>query len=363
MDVYACKTLLAQCAEWFQGTRAWLACVRSKRRLCLWVHKLIREEGLVQKNERVLRARSAADAELGGARAEPEPARYGFMHAVGVSLVLSFGALLAYMIVYALLYGTTPHEVEIDATLALLEGYTRLLHARHDPIGAPDPVASTEPRVEEVIGDLREEPGPYAMLRARTGMELDALPGVAREPCRRLSRAEITEGITTEGYVLPLLFMRMCELVHELYGCDEDGVIIPKYVQTEDDLNICAITFKEASGVCHHYVNPVVRPVLSTMRNDLVITSPHFEALGEHVIIAHPQILLSYQPILPPRLDPADALAISQAYDALPIPGKGQWLGSLPELQTLTVNEPQSYSYFIAYSALAGDYPAAERRQ
>lgn len=304
-------------------------------------------------HERISRARASA-AELGQAglaRAREGEKRYGAPAAACAALVAVFALFFLAMGAYTAWNREIPPDLADG--LAFLHNYTRMLHARHDPL-APDPAAA--------LPD--PEPGPYATLHARRGL---AGEPIVREPCRRLSRAELSDGTTIEGYVLPLLLMRMCEIVHELYGCDEDGVVVPKHVDTPDALNICAITYKEASGVCHHYINPVVRPVKSTMRNDITITSPHFEALGEHVLTVHPQVLVSFQPILSAQAAaeqaPASAPAVralSDAYDALPPPDAGKWLPVIPDIQTITVNSPRAYSLFIAYSSLTGEYPFGE---
>jgi len=316
------------------------------------VHNLIRDEGLVSAHERVSRARAAA-LEMGqaGMSSFRDDKRYGVATALCVVLTIAFSVAFLVMAVYSAWHRELPRDL-VDG-IAVLQNYTQLLHAKHAPIEL-ELIHADEPH---------EAPGPYASLTARTGIGTDA-PSIIREPCRRLSRAELTAGITTEGYVLPLLLMRMCEIVHELYGCDEDGVLVPKHIETPDALNICVITFKEASGVCHHYVNPVVRPVKSTMRNDITITSPHFAALGEHVLTVHPQVLVSFQPILATQVDADQASpdapvtrALSDAYKALPLPDAGQWLPSIPEPQTLTIGTPRAYYLFIAYSSLTGEYP------
>lgn len=340
------------------SSRPWLVCVRTYRRARLWLHNLIRDEGLVEMHTRVSSDRAKRDPELGAAHDEHgAPTQYGAACALTVAFAIACSVYLFIGLVYVLMNGEVPPELAagIDEM-----GYAALLHVQHDPMEDAH-VAHADP-----ANGAPPEPRPYTNLHMRVVQSTGNVSAVVHEPCRRLSRAEILAGITTEGYVLPLILMRMCEIVHDIYGCDEAGILIPKHMVTPDNLNICVITYKEKSGVCRHYINPVVRPVLSTTQDSVSVSSPHFPSIGMHVMTMRPSVLLSYQPIVHAQAahaeNPSDqsaTRALSDTYDSLKLPEDGQWLSELPQQQTITIGAPQSYFYFIAHSALLGEYPPA----
>lgn len=348
---------------WLKTTQLWVTAMRWFRQARLWVHRLTRDEGLAFFNLKNERDRAAKhDPELGGTHTHVGCSghshqkigkeKYGIVQAGGVILLLSFLAFALWMIVHTIVYSELPPM--LAKGINELQ-YSRLLHASHDPLAYADNPQTTD-----------EDPktaGPYRELRVRTGMDIHNPPPVVSETCRRLSRPEIQDGTTAEGYVLPLLMMRMCELAHEMFGCEEAGVLLPKNIETSDNLNICLITFKEKDGVCHHFLNPTIRPILSSKKHEVTASSPHFFNHIAAPMDLHSQALMSYQPIVHAQIDQelsADAVttrALSNAYDALPLDGS-QWLPVLPSEQTITVRPPLVYYYTLAYSALLGEYPA-----
>lgn len=342
------RSWVATIVQWVYATRVCLRLTRYRRRMHVWFNHLTGGEGLVKRHERKERER---DPELAGMA--PGPTRYGFMCAGTVLLLITTGVYLLGLGVYALFYS----ELPLNLTHSLDElRYSRMLHVTHDPIAH---VAETpEDHDAPVLG-------PYPEFTVRTGMDPEHPPPVMRIPCRRLSNVELSEGITLEGYVLPLVLMRMCELVHETVGCDRDGFLIPKYIQTTDDLNVCVMTYKEHDGVCHHYVNPVVRPVLSSNRSQAGVTSPHFD-MPEIPMVFHKTALLSYQPIVSEQVDHAAApenaantRALSDAYDSLETPREREsaWLTTIPPMQTITVDGRRAFFYALANAALLGQFP------
>ena len=351
---------VAACLDWLYATRVYLAVVRCRRQARLRFHHLTGEEGLVARHIRVTteRAESAVDPELAAATPkDPGPTRYGFLCAASILFAITMGTYLAFLTVYALIYSDLPLNISegIDALR-----YSRMLHVTHDPLAyvvedSPDAHESGEPPAL----------GPYPEFSVRTGMDPIHPPLVMRTPCRRLSEVELKKGVSLEGYVLPMVLMRMCELVHETVGCDRDGFLVPKYVQTSDDLNICVMTYKERDGVCQHYVNPVVRPVLSSKRVQAGVTSPHFD-IPEVPMIFHSTALLSYQPIVAEQVnhaaapdDAAKTRALSDAFDSLDLSGahESTWLSSIPAMQTITVSGQRAFYYAIANAALLGQFP------
>jgi hypothetical protein len=350
------RNAVATGADWLMATRAWLFVVRMFVHARVWLHRLTRDEGLAQRNHRVGHAHAHGnckhDAELGPhAHGRDEPTKYGFFCAISVAFAFAWLFYLLLGGAYVLVHGELPPQVSSGINTLM---YSRLLHARHDPLPPPDPLAD-EPTVAPR--------GPYPGFSVRTVANYTEMPAVVREPCRRLSKLELQEGITTEGYVMPLVLMRMCELVHETFGCENEGFLIPKLINTPDDLNICVLTFKESDGVCQHYVNPVMRPVLSSKKWIVGIESPLFPSL----VFPFPYYatyLLSYQPIIEAQADqaavpedPAATRALSDAYDALPSPDDSVWLATIPDPQTITLRLPRALQYAIAVSHLLGETP------
>jgi hypothetical protein len=277
------------------------------------------------------------------------------MAAMGVLFLITCAVYLLAGAVYTAFRGELPAVVTKSINTLM---YSRLLHARHDPFLR---TADADTPLDEATPPPR---GPYPDFSVRSVPDTGELPRIVREPCRRLSKLELQQGITAEGYEIPLVLMRMCELVHETFGCDSDGFLVPKYIVTPDDLNVCILTYKESDGVCHHYVNPTLRPVLSSKHLTSGIESPHF---GSRVvkIAYYTTSLLSYQPIIDAQVDqaviPDDPNAmrvLSDAYDALPSPVDSNWLSVIPPEQSISIRMPRALSYAAAYAQLTGEFPS-----
>lgn len=244
--------------------------------------------------------------------------------------------------------------------------FTHLMHARHEQPDDPLALVSTHETLveDETIGNVV----PYGHLVSSVFTSAHTLPVRVSEPCRRLSKKELMSGTTLEGYEIPLLLVRMCSLLHDLVGCDDAGFIIPKMIDTPDELNICIITFKEASGVCSHYINPTVRPVLGSKGQEVRISSPHFPFLGEHPVEMRSQGLLTYQPIVDEQVahdaNPSHGaevdIIMSNALKGVENVDKGQWLSSMPNIVTVTLQSPRVYYFLIAHDTLLGDYPSIQ---
>lgn len=358
MWVETLKSAAAEAVYWARSSRLWVYCAQWWVHGRVWLHRLTRDEGLAQRNHRVSCAHGRHDVEHGNHCKKDEPTKYGFAAAMGVLFLITCAVYLLAGAIYTAFRGELPDVVTKSINTLM---YSRLLHARHDPF-------LRTAGVEATPDDATPPPrGPYPDFSVRSvpdTTDVADMPRVVREPCRRLSKLELQQGITAEGYEIPLVLMRMCELVHETFGCDNDGFLVPKYIVTPDDLNVCILTYKESDGVCHHYVNPTLRPVLSSKHMTSGIESPHFSSRITKMSY-YTTALLSYQPIIDAQVDQAivpddpDAMRVlSDAYDALPSPADTNWLSVIPPEQSISVRMPRALSYAVAYAQLTGEFPS-----
>ncbi len=350
------KSLAAEAVYWFRSTRVGIYFARLYVRGLIWLHHLTRDEGLAQRNHRVscAHAHGKHDVEHGPNCGPDEVTKYGFVAAASVIFVITCLLYIVFGVAYTAFRGELP--VVVTASINTLM-YSRLLHARHEPLARP---SSTVDTPESNVPPPR---GPYPDFTVRVVPDYANMPAIIHQPCRRLSKLELQHGITAEGYEIPLVLMRMCELVHEKFGCDNEGFIVPKFIVTPDDLNVCIFTFKESDGVCHHYVNPTLRPVLSSKRPTSGVESPFLESLVSPLTY-YTTTLLIYQPIIDAQVeqdsipsDPAAIRVLSDAYDALPSPVDTNWLSVVPPEMSTAVRMPRALTYALAYAHLQGEFP------
>jgi len=207
---------------------------------------------------------------------------------------------------------------------------------------------------------------PYRKYTARVFRTIADVPDVMREPCRDITHAELLAGLLLEDYEIPLLLMRMCEVVHELVGCEESGYIIPKLLETPNDLNVCILTYKEASGVCSHYINSVGRPLTDSSRPltgaDMVsiqYDDPFYAYKDKRWRDLYSSYQVSYQPIVEEQVlrdEQGDAATqeLSDSYKQIERAFAKGWLPVVPKRTTVTLGRPESFYYQIADSLLYG---------
>lgn len=351
-------------------THAAVIATRIRRKIWIWIHRHTRLDGLQRFTEPQPK-REEKDPELGGALPHdkgknPNSRFYDWWNNSLLSvLAYLMGSVLiiysVFILLHVLVYASPPEVVERAINQIDL---THLMHTRHSP--SDDPLELTATHEFLGVDEASEVIVPYGDIGIAVFSDGQTLPQRVSEPCRRLSKKEILSGITLEGYEIPVLLVRMCDIVHNLVGCDETGFIIPKMLNTTDDLNVCIITFKDAGGVCSHYISPTVRSIVSTRRLPVVISSPHFPFLGEHPVNMYSQGLLTYQPIVeeqiahdasPSQEIGAVDIAMSEALEKVKDVAHDQWLPSLPKFVTISLSEPRFYYFDIAHEALQGNYP------
>lgn len=345
---------------------------RLQRKFYRWIHHYTRLDGLqmfanaTQKPNHVEK-----DPELGGTLprnpATTKKSRIliwwsnSLVRVIVYLMMLGMIIYSAFILLHVLIYASPPQVVERAINQI---DFTHLMHTRHSTTDDPLELAATHDFLG--IDDASETIVPYGDVGIAVFTDRTMLPPHVAEPCRRLSKKELLSGITLEGYEIPILLVRMCDIVHNLVGCDDAGHIIPKMLNTTDDLNVCIITYKDAGGVCSHYINPTVREVVSSVTQEVVISSPHLPFLGEHPIQLRTQGLLTYQPIVEEQIahdaspeQPIGAIdiAMSEALEKVKDVTHEQWLPILPKIVTISLTIPRIYHFHIAHEGLQGNYP------
>jgi hypothetical protein len=345
---------------------------RLRRKLYRWVHRYTRLDGLqmfanvAQKTNHVEK-----DPELGGALphnpAATKKSRIlvwwsnSLVRVIVYLMTLGMIIYSIFILLHVLIYASPPQVVERAINQI---DFTHLMHTRHPTTDDPLELAVTHDFLG--VDEASETIVPYGNVGIAVFADRTMLPPHVAEPCRRLSKKELLSGITLEGYEIPILLARMCDIVHNLVGCDDAGHIIPKMLNTTDDLNVCIITYKDAGGVCSHYINPTVREVLSAVTQEVIISSSHLPFLGEHPIQMRTQGLLTYQPIVEEQIahdaspeQPIGAvdIAMSEALEKVKDVTNEQWLSFLPKIVTISISIPRIYHFHIAHEGLQGNYP------
>ena len=199
--------------------------------------------------------------------------------------------------------------------------------------------------------------GMYRDLRARLFLAASDVPEFFAAPCREITQQELRAGLLIENYEIPLLLMRMCEIVHEVFGCDGEGYIIPKLVDTPNALNVCIMTYKEASGICSHYINPIGKPILNANRPvtgaDIVgieYENNYFPYEGIKREDFYADYMLTYQPIIEEQAlhDKVGDEAIpdlADGYRKVERAYVGGWLQTIPKVSTIVLSRPLTFYY------------------
>lgn len=228
-------------------------------------------------------------------------------------------------------------DLESDSHLKDLSAF---LHPKHDS------------EQIEYIGET--EPYPTISI-SHYSNELE-VPDHVYEHCRPITDEELLYGRTIKGHLIPELLLRMCKLVHDETGClEKEGSIVPKLLNnTMKTDNFCLITYKDKSGICHHYFNPNIRAVGNPpSEKELTISSRHFTYLGPHSILLPKQILLTYQPVT--RSSESEENELKHLERQL---GKEDlWMPFLPNKVTEGISETRAFHIAHAYHLLTGKYP------
>lgn len=342
---------------------------RIKRQISRWIHRYTRMDGL----QMFMGGKTTfveKDPELGGVSSKSCTDtlksrivtwwKNSLLRLAVYLMICTIVIYSVFILLHVMIYAAPPKVVEQAINQI---DFTSLMHTRHPE---NDPLELTA--VHQFLGkdEESEEIVPYGNIGLAVFHNVAELPSHVAEPCRRLSKKEILSGVTLEGYEIPILLVRMCDIVHGVSGCDDAGHIIPKMLNTTDDLNICVITFKDAGGICSHYINPTVRDIVSSTTQEVIISSPHLPFLGDHAVLMRSQGLLTYQPIVEEQIvrdvspeQPLGAadIATSEALEKVKDIVHNQWLPTLPKIVTISLSIPRIYHFHIAHEGLQGNYP------
>jgi hypothetical protein len=158
----------------------------------------------------------------------------------------------------------------------------------------------------------------------------------------------------------------MCQLIHDENGCqDTEGTLVPKVLNNTDRVdNFCLITYKDLSGICHHYINPMMRSILNTKYKEMTVFSMEFPYLGEHIITLKKTVMMSYQPLVSEEPSKKESEEIpSEEYsnamkDLESTPENDMfWMRTLPPMRTEGISGQKAFHLGHAYSLLIGEYP------
>jgi hypothetical protein len=263
-------------------------------------------------------------------------------------LIFIFGVYCLPNMIYYMVYGGF-HPNATDT--GKLVSTTKLLHsiAWHSNENEPDGMGHSSK---------------YKKYNARRILSPEQDPLVMQRPCREITKQELLAGMLVENYEIPLLLMRMCEVLHEIVGCDDAGFIIPKLLDTEDDLNVCIMTYKAPNGVCSHYINPLGRTALPDTGKgaDMVSVTydcPYYIYKGDQKEDLYTSYMVSYQPIVVEQIGHEDGgqdalTKLADTYKHIERAYVSGWLDVIPEKTTVVFGRPESFYYQMAQSMMLG---------